>query len=172
MSSITLTTTEHINTIILWLLLTFMIVQAAIWIPPKICINGLHTCFSRFCLGCWDLPQAKYSMRNRYMSHSVYWNMFFPSKIRIFPLFKVSFFFSLIVELLTAYNQNIWIYRAFPAVSHLQPCKIKTLILFFLLFLKMMPAPTLSCLWVEQFSDLELWIGQNHINWQLSLCHI
>lgn len=96
---------------------------------------------------------------------------FFLQRLGFFLCLK-SLFFSMIVELLTAYNQNIWIYRAFPAVSHLQPCKIKTVILFFLLFLKMMPAPTLSCLWVEQFSDLELWIGQNHINWQLSLCHI
>lgn len=96
---------------------------------------------------------------------------FFLQRLGFFLCLKSLFFF-LIVELLTAYNQNIWIYRAFPAVSHLQPCKIKTVILFFLLFLKMMPAPTLSCLWVEQFSDLELWIGQNHINWQLSLCHI
>lgn len=96
---------------------------------------------------------------------------FFLQRLGFFLCLKSLFFF-LIVELLTAYNQNIWIHRAFPAVSHLQPCKIKTVILFFLLFLKMMPAPTLSCLWVEQFSDLELWIGQNHINWQLSLCHI
>lgn len=96
---------------------------------------------------------------------------FFLQRLGFFLCLK-SLFFSMIVELLTAYNQNIWIHRAFPAVSHLQPCKIKTVILFFLLFLKMMPAPTLSCLWVEQFSDLELWIGQNHINWQLSLCHI
>lgn len=96
---------------------------------------------------------------------------FFLQRLGFFLCLKSLFFF-LIVELLTAYNQNIWIHRAFPAVSHLQPCKIKTVISFFLLFLKMMPAPTLSCLWVEQFSDLELWIGQNHINWQLSLCHI
>lgn len=58
---------------------------------------------------------------------------FFLQRLGFFLCLK-SLFFSMIVELLTAYNQNIWIYRAFPAVSHLQPCKIKTVILFFFNF--------------------------------------